>query len=57
MSKNDLGCDVHMYQEKPNAKNFYLWLQFLGGVMCFHLIQETYIVMNFWCPCYNHCVF
>jgi hypothetical protein len=26
MSKNNLKCDVHMYQQKPNAKNLCLWL-------------------------------
>lgn len=38
--------DVHMYSKKPNvhAKFIFLWLQFLGGVVCFHL--EDYQQIN-----------
>jgi hypothetical protein len=29
-------CDVHMYPKKPNANFLFLWLQFLGAIVCFH---------------------
>jgi hypothetical protein len=35
MNKNNARCDVHKYPKKPNAEFLFLWLQFLGGVVCF----------------------
>jgi hypothetical protein len=26
-----------MYPKKPNVEFMFLWQQFLGGIMCFHL--------------------
>jgi len=37
MNKNNPRCDVHMNKKKPKAEFLFLWLQFLGGIMCFHL--------------------
>jgi hypothetical protein len=46
MRQNDPRCDVHMYQNKPNAKKLFLWLQFLGGVGCFHLSLPNYYIFQ-----------
>jgi hypothetical protein len=32
-------CDVYIYIRKLNVKMQYLWLQFLGAVMCFYPFQ------------------
>jgi hypothetical protein len=39
MSKNNPRCDVHMYPKKPNVEFLFLWLQLLGGVVCFYPIS------------------
>jgi len=46
MGKKIPRHDVHMYSKKPNvyAKFQFLWPQFLGGVVCFHL--EGYQQIN-----------
>jgi len=36
MKKINPRCDVHMYPKIPNARFLFLWLQFLGDVVCFH---------------------
>jgi hypothetical protein len=36
MSKTNSKCDVHMYQKNSNVEFLFLWLQFFGGVTCFH---------------------
>lgn len=44
-TKNNLRCDVYTYFKKSNAKMQYLWLQFLGGVVCFyHVINITFVL-------------
>ncbi len=43
MSKNNSICDVHVYPKKPNVEFLLLWLQFLGGVMCFHPLKIAII--------------
>jgi hypothetical protein len=37
MNKSNPICDVHMYPKKPNVEFMFLWQQFLGGIMWFHL--------------------
>jgi len=37
--QNNPRCDVHMYPKKPNAKFLCFWLQFLGGIVCFHPLK------------------
>jgi hypothetical protein len=36
MKKINPRCDIRMYPKIPNVRFLFLWLQFLGGVVCFH---------------------
>jgi hypothetical protein len=35
-NKNNLRCDVHTFPKNLIIKRLYMWLQFGGGLMCFH---------------------
>jgi hypothetical protein len=39
-------CDAHTLPKKIIAKKLYVWLQFLGGLMCFHFTRHSYNYMN-----------
>lgn len=38
-SKNNSRCDVHMLPKTLIVKRLKMWLQFLGDLMCFHLVM------------------
>jgi hypothetical protein len=61
MNKNTSSCDVHVYQKNSNAEFLCLWLQFLGGVACFHPILSfgslgcwrTICILELWVLVWN----
>ncbi len=58
-NKNNPRCGFHALQKKLIYKKIDLWLQFLGGLVCFHPNKSTLIFSSnwrhfFWAPNFIH---